>query len=486
MVICQGLRIPAFLPYANPQQNLRETRDMTEAYRYMLADPAVKAPFLAKVFGVIQLDLVVSPAIKYRKDPRHQEVAEFARWAIHDRPQEGWFGVCWDVLSGTLIDGYCVVEPVWGEVEDGGEWAGMRGIACTKGKDPLRDFVPIKDEHNNIIALQGLGYNAGKWFDPKDFIIIKHLGLFDNPLGMSDLRAAYGSYWLLDTCRKLRAIAGQKFAGPIVAAEVANPVDQPGVEAALADLRWRNWTVVPAGVKLQVIDMAGRTQDQLAKWEEHLEQLIARSILGSFLTMMTSSSGTGRDPRGDSGQHEKTASLSTFYLSEILKHLVNGYGGLIRRVVDMNYADVEAYPVGRIGGDNVEKKRALLQIDQGLAQMGFHQSVEDIEDRYDVRYEPDPEKRLQMPEEIMPAPPASKPFAGSGGRGGGAAAGSSSGGGVSGSGGVEAPKLATVAKGAGADKKKDEKINWVKYVGPRGGVWRRDPNTGRRYHDVAQ
>src|SRR5262249_10481425 len=95
-----GVRLPWFLPYFDPLQQLNETPEMRLAYRRMLADPNVKAPVRGKILGVAALELQIRPPDK--DNPRDVEIAEFVKWNLTERLCEGVIGLVWDVFSGGL------------------------------------------------------------------------------------------------------------------------------------------------------------------------------------------------------------------------------------------------------------------------------------------------------------------------------------------------------------------------------------------------
>ena len=72
--------------------------------------------------------------------------------------------------------------------------------------DVTKDVILLTDEFRNVVGVQGLRFNPGVTFDPSKFVIYRHMPLFDNPTGMSDLRAVYSRWWMLDTVLKLRAV----------------------------------------------------------------------------------------------------------------------------------------------------------------------------------------------------------------------------------------------------------------------------------------
>jgi hypothetical protein len=382
--------VPAFLPWFDENQSLGETPEMRRAYRLMLADPNIKAAILSKLFGVMALDLTVSPSRK--KDARDGAIADFVRWNLADAMQEGMAGLIWDILSGALIDGISICEPVW-ELEDEGKYRGKRYLRRLKALDVGNAVVPIIDEHRNIVAIRGLQYNAGEEWDPDEFVITQHLGLFENPLGMSDLRAAYGRWWILDSATKLRAMGAERRAFGIVSAEYPDVTKQASLEEALSNLRYRHWMAVPEGTKLQVLDLAGQSSSYFSEQRKDLQEEIFLAINGAILQATTSGAGQNR---GASAVHKDTADLRAWHLRTMVTHVLNDHKrGLIRRIVDKNFLAVEGYPKASLGGVDEAELKESLAIDKDLKQaFGWKFNREELEERYGRKWEDDPEKAL--------------------------------------------------------------------------------------------
>lgn len=401
-----GVKLPYFLPYFDDQQTMGETPAMRTAYRRMLADPATKAAVLGKIFGVAALELNINPVDN--KNERQVEQAKFMHWNLTRRLKEGVPGMVWDILSGGLIDGFSVCEKIRGH-QDWGTYKGKSILRQLKAKDVNQDLVLEVDDYRNITGIRALRYNAGEVFDPKDFVIFTHLGLFDNPTGMSDLRAAYARYWMLDTVIKLRAMGAEKRALPLIVGEYPDVTKQPALEAALAKVKSQNWLAVPAGVQANVLDVAGSASAYFKEFCDDLKEDIVLSIEGATLQAMAG--GVGRE-RGDTKTHKDTADLRKWFLSACVLHLLNDLeSGLIREQIDLNYRDVDEYPYATFGGVDDGELGESMQIDKGLQEMGFKHKIEDIAERYGRHAAQDGEEVLQPPAAAagMPVPGKDNP-----------------------------------------------------------------------------
>lgn len=357
-----GVPIPAFLPYYDTLQTADETQVMRFAYRHMLADPTVKGAFQTKILNVMATELTVKPPRWLKDDERSQEIAEYVEWNLKHGIHEGVPGMAWDVLSGALIDGYSVCEKVWGEPEPKGRWEKKRRLARLKAKDVNQDLVPELDEFKNIIGIRGLRYNDGTVFDPSLFVIYSHLGLFENPTGMSDFRGAYRPYWLLDTVWKLRMIGVEKRSMPVVVGHWKEELHRGKLEAALAKVRFQNWISAPESARIEALEIAGQSHQIFSETTRDLQAEINTAINGAVLGAMV---GTGE--RGDSNVHKDTNDLRPWHLCAALAHILNDHDkGLVQDIVDRNFVGVGDYPIVSFGGIDDKELKESVGVDEAL------------------------------------------------------------------------------------------------------------------------
>lgn len=379
-LIRTSMPIPAFLPWYDEQQNIGETAEIRAAYRQMLKDPNVKAAFLGKLFGVMSQDCVVRPSNKNSK--RARKLAKFVEYNLHESCEGGPAGMIWEIMSGALISGFSVCEKL-SEVETTGEYRGKRVLTALRSKDVDQDLVVIVNEFGRITGVKGLRYNSGQVWNPKNFLIYKNLGLYGNPTGMSDFRAVYARYWMLDTIIKVRGMAVQKRAIPIVYGTYTDPTKQKSLEASLEALRYRNWISVPAGVQLQVLDIAGQSDAIFSSTCRELREEIFTGISLATLQAMQGGAGT---QRGSSIIHKDTADLAKWVVSYAFVHLCNNRKqGLVREIVNWNFNGVDKMPRVALSGVDESELNESLRVDQGLSQL-----VQQISDKDGNKYQLDP------------------------------------------------------------------------------------------------
>lgn len=388
-----GIPFPTFLPYFDDR--MRETAAMRAQYWPMLACPDVKAPLMGKIFGVAAQDLQIHPWKK--KDKAAEEQAEFVKWTLTESLEGGVVELAWDVLVHACVAGVSVSEKVWERPDPQCEYPDKVRLVDLKPKDPDRDIVLLLDEYRNIVGIRGMRYNASEVYSPDDFLIYTHMSIYGSPTGTSDLRAAYSSFWMLDTVKKLRAMGAEKRALPIIVGEYPDVNKKDSLEAALRQAKSSNWLAVPQNVKVQILEIAGSSNDYFQSFAKDLREEIQISIAGSLLSSMQGGEGV---QRGSSAIHEKTADIRKWYLSECLANRLNSRkNGLVKDIVDRNYPPIGGYPRATFGGVDEAQMTSKLTLATGLARdLGLPLSKEQAYEEFSFRPPMDASDALTAPQ----------------------------------------------------------------------------------------
>lgn len=371
-----GIVFPWFLPYYDEGQTVGESATMRLAYRRMLNDPNVKAALFGKIQAVSNLTLKIIP--QDRKDQKQAQIADLVRWNLEEALDGGMPDLAWNILTGGLIDGFSVCEKVFAR-EEKGKYAGSYYLRALKPKDATRDVILLTDEFRNVVGVQGLRYNPGVTFSPAKFVIYRHQPLFDNPTGMSDLRATYKSWWMLDTVQKLRAVGLEKRSLPVVVGEYQTAQQRPAVEEALSLVKSQSWLAVPEGVKVQALNIAGGADSQ---FDSAIRQLSEEIFLGIAGATLQARQGDVNNARGSSQVHRNTADLFIDYLRVKLQQILNDRSnGLVRDIVDLNCV-TDDYPRATLAAVDEADMKAQLEIVKGLWEVGVKQSLNAIYDKF--------------------------------------------------------------------------------------------------------
>ncbi|GBD37044.1 hypothetical protein HRbin36_02174 [bacterium HR36] len=328
--------------------------------RKMLTEPTVKAALLQKVAAVASLDFQVHPANPGRRYDR--EAARFV-FDVVTQCAGGLRKLCEAILLPALLDGYSVAEKVW-MLQRHGPWAGKIVLRDLKAKDPCW-FRLETDAFANVTAI--VSADGRHRFDPQDFVILRYLSLYENPLGMSDLLAAYRAWWTLDTAWKLRMLALERFSQPLLIGRYpAHRGDwQAALEQALREARRAGYLTLPEGVEILPLTLAGRNAEDFAQAVRDLRHEIYLSITGALLHGLEGIR-TGARCLGE--VHRSTAELLIWHMAQLVSDALNSQ--LIPDLVQLNFARAEL-PRVQLVGVNDRDLLASLQVDRGLLAMGL-------------------------------------------------------------------------------------------------------------------
>src|SRR5262245_32676747 len=352
-----------FLPWFDPYTE--ETPEIRNEYRKMLIEPAVKAAFQTKVLSVISLEVQFQPVDD--DDPRQQQQAKFMQEAF-TRPGCNTRQIGWSVLHPAIIDGHSVCEKVWEpEPERSGAWRGKRFFRAVKSKDTRFLELGI-DPYRNVIAIRGMGQNAGRVWSPSDFIVFSYLDLFENPAGMSDFRAAYRSYWIKNTAWQLRSLHLDKYTGPFLKGTYTTQDGKAALEDALTQARSNTWVTVPVGQMVDVIDLAVTGTTDFAEAIKDCDKEILIAIVGAHLQILEGQTPGGR---GNTKVHKETSELIQWYLAATLTDIYRH--DLVTPLSEENFHDLPP-PLVSVGAVTEEAMLEQLRVDEGLQKIGLQLS----------------------------------------------------------------------------------------------------------------
>lgn len=369
MRVYAGMNLRRLSPFTDNFTD--ETPAMRIKYRYALAEPTVKAALLGKIISVCSLNLQMVP--KNKSDPKAHEVAACTRHGLAAGPW-GIPGLIWEILIGGLVDGWSVSNKVYG-IEDRGQYAGKKVLKNLKGKD-TRFIWPEVDEYRNVTALWNFRGNAGRRFDPSDFVVFSYLSIFQNPLGMSDLRSSYRAIELIPVILNLRSIFLEKFAGPYMVGKISDRSLKAKMHAELQKARAKGIIVVDKDSDIEVIDMATRGTADFQACIEDLRQEVAIGISGAFLHMLT---GMNPEARGSSKVQQDTTEAFIWILSEQVRAVIQK--SIVPDLVDYNHGALTDLPDVALEAVNPEDIVKELGIDKLLKELGIDQSKKAILDR---------------------------------------------------------------------------------------------------------
>ena len=370
-----------FLPYLD--NDTEETQEIRNAYPAMLKEAVVKSGFLTKTLAVAAQEIQINP--ENPENQRERDGADFIRHCLKSI-KGGTFSLAWNILSGTLVRGWNVCEQVE-EVETKGRFAGKWVPRAIKAKDKVELLV---DEFKNVTGIRSTVDRAV--YDPAEFVVTQYLGLYSNPLGMSDFRAAYRPYWIKDTLWKLRGLHLEKFsAGAYLKGTYADTDQKAALEAALEEAKSQTWVSVPVGCLVEVIDLSGKGTSDFKSAMDDCDKEMLIAIVGAYLQILE---GTVSDGRGDTRVAKDTSELFQWMLSALLAQVLNEQ--LIPEWIETNYMGLTP-PVATLGSVNDAALASSLVIDEGLQRMGWKHGRKKIGNFYAREWSDDPKDVLTPP-----------------------------------------------------------------------------------------
>jgi hypothetical protein len=392
-----------------------ETREHRTAYGAMLrGEPSVKAAVLKTVREVSGLDVTVISADK--KNPRDKEIADGWRDALlmagAPGPKVGVPHIVSNVGLPAYRDGYSVCDYALREqVEDRGRWRGKRMVRSFKAKAPgtydldIDQFLNVRGVWCDSPAAPP-GRGREREYRPADTIVhYAYFALYADPMGTSDLQAAYRAYVCIRAATELRLLFLDRFTGGTLVASDVPDAKLALVEAALKEGRANAYLALPPGVKLDVVNIATGSEMSFKSAVEDWNREILIAVGGSHLPFQEGQTAGGR---GDTGVQDKNTELKSWELAADI-------GGLLtwacRRWVDENYAGADYPRATKLGGIDPNAVLAEMKVAQALHDMGEALSRTELHERanWSAPDEADPKDVLPGAPPKSAAPPPGTP-----------------------------------------------------------------------------
>jgi len=255
-------------------------------YRKMLRDPQVKACLSTKKFAALSQGWSVHAA---SDAPADQAVAAFVRAALANL-RGSVLDALYDALDALAL-GVSLLEINY-KLIDGGPYAGMVGLDSLKSKDPGL-FLFETDAFANVTALRGA---LGVVYPTDKFLRYSYMPEHENPLGRSDLAAAYKAWFVKQQLLRWWAKYLEKFGLPTItgsydSARGYGTDQQRELLSIVAQVHNESAVVLPSDMKLALLETSRAQAAGFQEAVDYLDRAIAKSILGQTLT--TDSTGSG-------------------------------------------------------------------------------------------------------------------------------------------------------------------------------------------------
>ena len=346
-----GMLAPVHLPGDLPPGSQGFT-----TYRRMQNDPQIKACLSTKKFAVLSRGWEVHPA---DQSPEALAVAEFVRWTLADM-RGSILDVLYAVMDALAL-GVSIVEINY-KLLDSGPYAGKFGLASLKSKNPEIFFFDV-DSFMNLHALRIAG---GLLLDPQKFLIYSYQPQYENPLGSSDLRAAYRSWFIKEQLLAWWAKFLEKFGLPTVVGDYDPKAGYGGpAAAAICSTVMRRCTTrarscIPADMEIKLLEAQRALDAGFDEAVAYCDRAIAKSILGETLT--ADSSSPRRDLRAGPGPYGRAFVLSPKIAARFGRNGDNGaaHPAADRATTSRPELPARPSPLGKIDDGKLQTATALI------------------------------------------------------------------------------------------------------------------------------
>jgi hypothetical protein len=367
-------------PYASPLTAYHgsarltgETREMRAEYReWAFREPTTKAAVMTKCLATSSLDpqLIANDP----NDRMDKEAAQWVDWAL-TRAVGGVGGLIQSMTLPALIDGFSVLEKCYNTIdESGGKYKDFWSIE----KYAMCDTEQLRfklDPYRQIIGIRPMTGLLAGWeeLNPGDFVMFTHLKMFEDPFGISDLRAVVRDCRLLEDAIQLRHMLMSNFSGPFIAAAHSDPTVREQLLGIIATARGAGYIVVPNGTEIDVLNLATATPDIFERTISSLRESIVSAIDGGYLQLLE---GGTSDGRGNTMVHKSVAELYVWWLAMWVCEVVNRQ--IIPDLVIPNYGNSVGLPRLQLGGIDENAISAALGRFKAGQELGVTLSMEQV------------------------------------------------------------------------------------------------------------
>lgn len=332
---------PHSMPFGNPTG---ETTEMRKAYReWALAEDSVKPALMTKCLQVCQLDMVVRPG---GKSDRAKQAAEWVKYAINEKAEGGAPGLLFNFVFNGCVDGFSLVEKVNATIsQPSSPYNGFWYHSAYASIDT--QFIAFRlDTFRHITAVRSnTGAQGGVALDPRDFAIFTHMKIFENPFGVSDLRAVVRPVRIIEAAIRLRTILLTNYSGPYIVAKSRDAGTRNTFLSILANARANGFLVCDKDDEIEVVNLATSSVSQFDDGIMDARKQVVGAINGAYLHLME---GGQNNELGNTQVHKDISQLFVWWLAIWVSQTINRQ--IVPDLVIPNYGyDVEM-PIVSLGG----------------------------------------------------------------------------------------------------------------------------------------
>lgn len=376
-------------------------------YDQMRTDDEVKSALTLKKQAVISPGWDIEPA---SEDTRDKEIADFVEDTLN-RIDGTVENMLMQVMT-ALDYGYSVVEKIW-KIQDKGEFKGKFVYKAFKSKRP-HNYEFDTDEFGNLekngLILTGIDITERR-LPVNKFVIYAYQSEFGNPYGTSDLRAAYRPWWSKDNAVKFWNIALERYGSPLALGKVKR--NTPGAAQKLLGIldKIQNKQSIAFNEADFDVDFLEASKNIGEAFDLALafnNKAIARSIL--LPDRLSSDGGSGAT--GSFAMAKSHFDVFLWVVNFLRKELEDKvmFEQVIRELVDINFSDVDNYPIFKFKPLTDDQKIELVKAFAEAVQKGavsqvtledenYIRSVLSFQEVDELKEPTEPEGRVVDPEE---------------------------------------------------------------------------------------
>jgi phage gp29-like protein len=320
-------------------------------YRKMQHDPQIKACLSTKKAAVLSRGWEISPASTSDSDVY---VADFVRQCL-TQMSGSVLDVLYDALDALAL-GISILELNWCLREDG-----KIGLSSIKAKDPALFFFET-DPFLNITAIKNLLTEADLPVDK--FVLYAFQPSYANPMGLSDLRAAWQPWFVKQQMLRWWAKYLEKFGMPTVAgsydAKAGYGVKQQReFLSLLAGVHNESALVMPSDFGVKLLEATRSADSGFNDAIAYCDRSMAKSLLGQSLTSDSS------DRNATYALGAVQANVLSFYLQKLQRDLEDTVMNeqVLKRLIGYNFppgTPVPTFHLGRVDDDRLAATAQLM------------------------------------------------------------------------------------------------------------------------------
>ncbi len=333
--------------------------------KILRTDPAVSCAIEFVKAQLRDARVDVEPADEEAQPNRKlaEDQAAYVKWNLTNALEPGWSEVIQQMAAGPLVFGFCIHETVMAQCQHK-LLPGGTGFRLAKLEERLPSSVMPNgwlEEKDQLVAIRQQGVKDGKWqtvvLPAEDVLLISWNRSGNNYLGYSQFRAVWYLCKIREELAKLIGISLSREGAGIPVAYADKPEaaisksQMKKLEKFLANCVYHeNAAVVPpAGWKVEWLYSPGANKGHVVDAYNQLGRIILEQVQAQQTMLGTGATGS----RAVGQVHDAVADSFIQGVATTIEDVLNGVGqrsytGLVRRIVDANWVDTEAYPKLRI------------------------------------------------------------------------------------------------------------------------------------------